>query len=62
MYNDNRRMMMEMLAPLSQQLMDMRTLYEGSKHENREMTAKMEELKRMYSSGPILSGAASQPM
>ena len=58
-YNDNRRMMSELLAPLSHQLHDMRVMFEGTKSASGEVSQKIEEFKRLMLNAP---GAVNGPM
>ena len=46
-FNENRRMMLEMMVPLNQQLNDMKLLYENTKSCSSNVEQKIEELKRV---------------
>ena len=46
-FNENRRMMLEMMVPLNQQLNDMKLLYENTKACSTGVETKIEELKKV---------------
>lgn len=46
-FNENRRMMLEMMVPLNQQLNDMKLLYENTKTCSKEVETKIEGLKKI---------------
>ena len=46
-FNENRRMMLEMMVPLNQQLNDMKLLYENTKACSSDVENKIEELKKV---------------
>ena len=46
-FNENRRMMLEMMVPLNQQLNDMKLLYENTKACSTDVETKIDELKRV---------------
>ena len=69
-FNENRRMMLEMMVPLNQQLGDMKLLYENTKTTSTQVESKIEELKKIMSmqmsslhgaSGSASSMPAAQP-
>jgi archaellum component FlaC len=43
-FNENRRMMLEMMAPITQQLNDMKILYENTKATSTDVESKMGQL------------------
>lgn len=46
-FNDNRRMMLEMLNPITQQLNEMKLLYENTKSCSNDVGSKIDELKKI---------------
>ena len=46
-FNENRRMMLEMMVPVNQQLNDMKLLYENTKSCSQDVETKIEELKKV---------------
>ena len=46
-FNDNRKMMLEMLVPMNQQLNEMKILYENTKSCSTELESKINELKKV---------------
>ena len=45
-FNDNRKMMLEMMVPINQQLNDMKLLYENTKSCSSDLEKKIDELKK----------------
>lgn len=60
-FNENRRMMLEMMVPLNQQLNEMKLLYENTKTCSTDLDGKIESLKRVMTSqlGTLQSGTPS---
>ena len=48
-FNENRRMMLEMMVPLNSQLGDMKLLYENTKSCSNQVETKIDELKKLMS-------------
>ena len=48
-FNENRRMMLEMMVPLNSQLGDMKLLYENTKACSDQVETKIDELKKLMS-------------
>ena len=48
-FNENRRMMLEMMVPLNSQLGDMKLLYENTKACSNQVETKIDELKKLMS-------------
>jgi hypothetical protein len=46
-FNDNRRMMLEMMAPINTQLNEMKLLYENTKNCSNDVGDKIDELKKI---------------
>ena len=46
-FNDNRRMMLEMMAPINSQLNEMKVLYENTKNCSTDVGNKIDELKKV---------------
>jgi len=46
-FNDNRRMMLEMLAPMNSQMNEMKLLYENTKSCSNDVGGKIDELKKI---------------
>jgi len=46
-FNENRRMMLEMMAPINQQLNEMKLLYENTKSCSGDVGTKIDELKKI---------------
>jgi len=46
-FNENRRMMLEMLAPVTTQLNEMKLLYENTKSCSNDVGGKIDELKKV---------------
>ena len=46
-FNENRRMMLEMLAPINSQLNEMKLLYENTKSCSNDVGGKIDELKKI---------------
>lgn len=64
-FHENRTMMLQMMAPLTQQLNDMKILYENSKATSGDIGGKIDELKKvlaMQGDFYIRGGATSQSM
>ena len=61
-FNENRRMMLEMMVPLNQQLNDMKLLYENTKQCSTGVETKIEELKKVMVMQQNSLTGASQPV
>ena len=48
-FNDNRKMMLEMMVPMNQQLNEMKLLYENTKACSTDLESKITELKKVLS-------------
>jgi hypothetical protein len=66
-FNENRRMMLEMMVPLNSQLNDMKLLYENTKATSHDVEKKIDELKKVMAmqmnsltSGVPMSGGSIQ--
>lgn len=61
-FNENRRMMLEMMVPLNQQLNDMKLLYENTKTCSTDLDSKIEEMKKIMTMqmSSLNSGAPNQ--
>jgi len=57
-FNENRKMMLDMMIPVNQQLNDMKLLYENTKSCSSDLEKKIDELKRVMSmqAGALQSG------
>jgi hypothetical protein len=60
-FNENRRMMLEMLVPLNSQLNDMKLLYENTKATSVDVEKKIDELKKVMAV-QMNSLTSGQPM
>ena len=63
-FNENRRMMLEMMVPLNQQLNDMKLLYENTKACSSDLDKKIEEMKKVMTMqmNSLTSGGPAQSM
>ena len=48
-FNDSRRMLLDMMIPFNQQLNDMRLMYENNKSLSKDLGDKIDELKKTFS-------------
>ena len=48
-FNDNRRMLLEMMIPFNQQLNEMKLLYENTKSCSSDLGSKIDDLKKIFS-------------
>jgi hypothetical protein len=61
-FNENRRMMLEMMAPMQSQLNEMKLLYENTKTCSTEVGDKIDELKKVIAVQQANITGAPNPM